>query len=182
MRIGDARLFQLSHDDVSRRLALAVGTSIARRQLRGLPRPRRAPRRSSAREELKRPANLQPRRPRRDRVIAGVLRRVSSELRHGDVVNRSGRRGQHTHPALQNLQQPRSSLRHDEAYYDSKCFACHLANKKELKTEARNAPACPVSAKQCASCHMPKIELPEMHYKFTDHWIRIAKPGEPTPR
>jgi hypothetical protein len=29
---------------------------------------------------------------------------------------------------------------------------------------------------------MPKIELPGMHAEFTDHWIRIAKPGEPIPR
>jgi hypothetical protein len=29
---------------------------------------------------------------------------------------------------------------------------------------------------------MPKVDLPEMHYKFTDHWIRIVKPGETVPR
>jgi hypothetical protein len=29
---------------------------------------------------------------------------------------------------------------------------------------------------------MPKVDLPEMHFKFTDHWIRIVKPGEATPR
>jgi hypothetical protein len=29
---------------------------------------------------------------------------------------------------------------------------------------------------------MPKVELPEMHFKFTDHWIRIARPGDPVPR
>jgi hypothetical protein len=28
---------------------------------------------------------------------------------------------------------------------------------------------------------MPKVEVPEMHSKFTDHWIRIAKPGEEPP-
>jgi hypothetical protein len=28
---------------------------------------------------------------------------------------------------------------------------------------------------------MPKIDLPGAHGKFTDHWIRIVKPGEPTP-
>jgi hypothetical protein len=77
---------------------------------------------------------------------------------------------------------PHDQLRHDEAYYDSKCLACHLSNSKEPKTEARSAPACPVAAKQCASCHMPKVELPEMHFKFTDHWIRIVKPGAPVPR
>jgi hypothetical protein len=77
---------------------------------------------------------------------------------------------------------PHDELRHDAAYYDSKCLACHLSNARELKTQARSAPACPVATKQCATCHMPKVDLPEMHFKFTDHWIRIVKPGEPTPR
>ncbi|HEX3557668.1 MAG TPA: multiheme c-type cytochrome [Pyrinomonadaceae bacterium] len=77
---------------------------------------------------------------------------------------------------------PHDQLQHDEAFYDTKCLACHLSNSREPKTEMRSAPACPVSTKQCASCHMPKVELPEMHYKFTDHWIRVVRPGEPVPR
>jgi hypothetical protein len=28
---------------------------------------------------------------------------------------------------------------------------------------------------------MPKVYVPEMHYKFTDHRIRIAKEGETYP-
>jgi hypothetical protein len=28
---------------------------------------------------------------------------------------------------------------------------------------------------------MPKIELPGGHAQFTDHFIRIVKPGEPYP-
>jgi hypothetical protein len=31
------------------------------------------------------------------------------------------------------------------------------------------------------SCHMPKVDVPEMHYAFTDHWIRIVRPGETYP-
>jgi hypothetical protein len=62
------------------------------------------------------------------------------------------------------------------------CLACHLTTAKKAKTERHSAAACPVSAKNCASCHMPKVELPGMHAPFTDHWIRIAKPNEPTPR
>lgn len=77
---------------------------------------------------------------------------------------------------------PHDQLRHDEAFYDSKCLACHLSDAKEKKTEARAAPACPVAQKACASCHMPKVELPEMHYKFTDHWIRVVRPGAPVPK
>jgi hypothetical protein len=77
---------------------------------------------------------------------------------------------------------PHGPLERDEAFYDSKCAACHLTTAKETKTRERNAPACPVASRGCATCHMPKIELPDMHYKFTDHWIRIAKPGAPVPR
>ena len=77
---------------------------------------------------------------------------------------------------------PHEALKQDAAYYDAKCLACHLTTAKETKTERRSAAACPVSTKNCASCHMPKVDLPGMHASFTDHWIRIAKPNEPTPR
>jgi hypothetical protein len=77
---------------------------------------------------------------------------------------------------------PHGPLEHDEAFYDSKCAACHLTTAKETRTRERNAPACPVATRGCATCHMPKVELTDMHYKFTDHWIRVAKPGAPAPR
>ncbi len=77
---------------------------------------------------------------------------------------------------------PHDELEHEAAFYDSKCLACHLDDAKAAKTPTRTARACPVSTQQCATCHMPKVELPDMHAKFTDHWIRIVKPGEPVPR
>jgi hypothetical protein len=77
---------------------------------------------------------------------------------------------------------PHEHVQKDVPYYDQKCLACHLTTAKETKTERRSAPACPVSTKKCATCHMPKVELAGMHAEFTDHWIRIAKPNEPTPR
>lgn len=58
--------------------------------------------------------------------------------------------------------------------YDAKCQACHGGGKAGAK-------ACPVSGSKCVTCHMPKIELPGGHYKFSDHYIRIVKPGEPFP-
>ena len=76
---------------------------------------------------------------------------------------------------------PHDKLSESASYYDKKCLACHLTSRGQAKTRERSAPACPVSKQQCASCHMPKIELPGAHGKFTDHWIRIVKPGEPTP-
>jgi hypothetical protein len=77
---------------------------------------------------------------------------------------------------------PHDKLEREASFYDSKCLACHLSNPKEAKTEMRSAAACPVSTKQCVTCHMPKVELPGMHFRFTDHWIRIARPGDPVPR
>jgi formate-dependent nitrite reductase cytochrome c552 subunit len=35
--------------------------------------------------------------------------------------------------------------------------------------------ACPVATSNCASCHMPKVEVPSMHAPFTDHRIRIVR-------
>ncbi|PYS77769.1 MAG: hypothetical protein DMF66_08740 [Acidobacteria bacterium] len=84
---------------------------------------------------------------------------------------------------------PHDNPRQNESFYDSKCFACHrsqasLKSPQVAKQEAadeRNAKPCPVAQKACASCHMPKVELPGSHFKFTDHRIRIAQPGEPFP-
>lgn len=58
--------------------------------------------------------------------------------------------------------------------YTAKCLACHDGGKAGAKS-------CRVSGSNCVSCHMPKLELPGAHYRFTDHRIRIVKPGEPYP-
>ena len=76
---------------------------------------------------------------------------------------------------------PHDKLERDAAFYDSKCLACHLTRSGDAKTASRSAPACPVSKQQCAKCHMPKVELPEMHFMFTDHWIRIVRPNDSVP-
>src|SRR5579862_3708653 len=60
------------------------------------------------------------------------------------------------------------------ADYDAKCQACHGGRKAGAK-------ACPVSKDNCVSCHMPKIELPGAHFKFSDHRIRVVKPNERYP-
>lgn len=76
---------------------------------------------------------------------------------------------------------PHDRLVRDAAFYDSKCLACHLVGPGEAKTARRSAAPCPVSKHECAKCHMPKVELSEMHFRFTDHWIRIVKPNGPVP-
>ena len=77
---------------------------------------------------------------------------------------------------------PHDKLQKEPVYYDSKCLACHVTRSGETKTAKRNAIACPVSTKDCTTCHMPKVDLPGMHAAFTDHWIRIVRSNEPTPR
>lgn len=84
---------------------------------------------------------------------------------------------------------PHENPRQDGAFYDQICFACHrsagsLNSASLAKTEiddGRSEKACKVAVRNCASCHMPKVELPGSHFQFTDHRIRIARLGEPFP-
>jgi hypothetical protein len=70
---------------------------------------------------------------------------------------------------------PHQPLVRDAAAYDQRCMACHLSGAKSKPTHERPGAVCPVSTKDCVTCHMPKYEIPGMHAKFTDHRIRIAK-------
>ena len=76
---------------------------------------------------------------------------------------------------------PHVQLQTTAASYDGTCLNCHLASTSDKKTATRQQAPCPVSPKDCVSCHMPKVYDPEMHYKFTDHRIRIVRAGEPYP-
>jgi hypothetical protein len=66
--------------------------------------------------------------------------------------------------------EPHSHTVRPAAFYDSKCQSCHAAGK-----------ICPVAKSNCVSCHMPKTEMPGLHFAFTDHRIRIARPGQSYP-
>lgn len=68
---------------------------------------------------------------------------------------------------------PHGALETNLASYDVKCAACHSA--------ALHAKICPVAKANCAGCHMPKVDLPGAHARFTDHQIRIARAGDPYP-
>ncbi len=86
---------------------------------------------------------------------------------------------------------PHEQVVRDAGFYDAKCLACHASKAIPPAAgaesgvhdiaSARMAPACPVSDDRCASCHMPKYNVPQMHGKFTDHDIRIVHAGEPYP-
>jgi hypothetical protein len=81
---------------------------------------------------------------------------------------------------------PHQPLVRDAASYDSRCLACHagttgrkMTGKK--KTAVLSGEACPVSANNCVTCHMPTVEPPNLHSTFTDHWIRIVRKAAPYP-
>jgi hypothetical protein len=71
------------------------------------------------------------------------------------------------------------------AYYDKRCLECHTLKSKTAKASSNGSAdggsSCPVAEKDCTSCHMPKIEVKAAHFKFTDHYIRIVRPGEKFP-
>lgn len=67
----------------------------------------------------------------------------------------------------------------DLSLFDAKCRACHAPLEVVAKTRAPKL--CPVDSKNCVSCHMPKIDIPGMHHPFTDHYIRVAREGDPYP-
>jgi len=73
-----------------------------------------------------------------------------------------------------NCHDPHQPLVRDAAVYDQRCLSCHLTGKAKPARDHPGA-ACPVSTKECVTCHMPKYEIPGMHSKFTDHRIRIVK-------
>lgn len=69
---------------------------------------------------------------------------------------------------------PHSQVNRTDASYDAKCQACHGGGKVQAR-------ACKVGRENCVGCHMPKIEIPGAHFKFTDHQIRIARAHAPYP-
>ncbi|HKX00338.1 MAG TPA: multiheme c-type cytochrome [Bryobacteraceae bacterium] len=83
---------------------------------------------------------------------------------------------------------PHREVVRETSAYDAKCLACHSAGPAAGAHAAaagsdgrRTAVVCPKASANCVSCHMPRYEIPGSHNLFTDHQIRIVKPGEPYP-
>jgi hypothetical protein len=81
---------------------------------------------------------------------------------------------------------PHAPLVRDAQFYDQKCLSCHSAGKNAKHDASSGAwiaapRICPRATANCASCHMPKSNVPEMHSTFVDHFIRIVRPGKPVP-
>jgi Cytochrome c554 and c-prime len=69
---------------------------------------------------------------------------------------------------------PHQEVNRKDAAYDSKCQTCHAGGKAAARP-------CKVAKSDCVSCHMPKVEIPGSHFKFTDHEIRIVRANAPFP-
>jgi hypothetical protein len=76
---------------------------------------------------------------------------------------------------------PHQPLVRDSSSYDKNCLSCHLTATSMKPTPDHPGPACKVSTKDCASCHMPGYVDPTMHHTFTDHDIRVVRLGAPYP-
>jgi hypothetical protein len=68
---------------------------------------------------------------------------------------------------------PHQSVQNKPDSYDSQCKACH-----QPRSNIASVKLCPVSTKECVTCHMRQVYYPEMHHKFTDHKIQIAREGQ----
>jgi hypothetical protein len=80
---------------------------------------------------------------------------------------------------------PHAPMQRDTNFYDQKCLSCHSL-VKDARHDTSSAGAvtpkiCPKATADCASCHMPRSDVPEMHSTFVDHFIRIVRPGKPVP-
>ena len=76
---------------------------------------------------------------------------------------------------------PHTPLVHDLVSYDKQCLSCHQAKGTLKPTRDHPGKACPVREKDCVTCHMPKLNVPEMHRDFTDHRIRVVRANQPFP-
>jgi hypothetical protein len=75
---------------------------------------------------------------------------------------------------------PHRDLVREDSSYDKKCLACHTGSAP-LAGAVSVRKSCPVAKANCVSCHMPKVNLPGGLMTFTDHQIRIVKPGDSFP-
>ena len=62
------------------------------------------------------------------------------------------------------------------------CQSCHTAALLQQKLTGSKARADHAHSANCVSCHMPRVqERAVPHGAFTDHWIRVVKPGSTQP-
>lgn len=77
---------------------------------------------------------------------------------------------------------PHQPLVQEASFYDQRCLSCHNSQAKQAANHPESVPeVCPKATSNCTTCHMPKYDVPEMHGKFTDHFIRVVGLEEPYP-
>ena len=68
---------------------------------------------------------------------------------------------------------PHRTVQTAAADYTAKCVACH--SRAARPATKASSHICKIAAKDCVTCHMPRLELPGAHRKFADYWIRVAR-------
>ena len=73
--------------------------------------------------------------------------------------------------------------------YEAACLECHASPRRPANGpeaalgRSASGPECPVNPRaDCVSCHMPKVKDAVPRTVFTDHWIRVRRPGESSSR
>ena len=70
---------------------------------------------------------------------------------------------------------PHKPLVRESASYDARCTTCHSPAASHAAAAGSSPRICKTGTRDCVSCHMPKYEVPDMHFQFTDHLIRVAR-------
>jgi hypothetical protein len=85
---------------------------------------------------------------------------------------------------------PHARVSGDRPAYDTICLSCHSGagpavgpagtTTRPAGRAGTNGSICPVSPRsRCVECHMPRVDSGQF-ILFSDHWIRVRRPGEPT--
>jgi len=70
---------------------------------------------------------------------------------------------------------PHKQLETDLRRYDVACLSCHSGPGNGRTIAKGSGRSCPVDSKNCTSCHMPNVYVPEMHRSFRDHRIQVVR-------
>ena len=76
---------------------------------------------------------------------------------------------------------PHEPLVRDASFYDQRCLNCHAFGGSKSPGPGSSPVVCPKATVNRTSCHMPKSDVPGMHAKFADHFIRVVRAGESYP-
>jgi hypothetical protein len=76
---------------------------------------------------------------------------------------------------------PHRPLVREAPAYDQRCLSCHVLSGPVVSGDHPGPPCKAGKPASCATCHMPKYEVPDMHFQFTDHLIRVVEAKRPPP-